>query len=275
MPETTLTLESIERFRNWLNARGRSALTVKAYSTDLRIFLSESGMESLPLPDEYQELGLAWLQMNRKRLKPKTTLRRRTSLTEFGKWAMGDGSDLFDDWIGPTPGRTMPKPLAEGMDGIQRMIDAATRERHKALVALCGHLGCRVAEAVSLMPSSINAQSMAATIRGKGDKTRTVPITEEAWDVLAVPVTRAMIEKRPIVGIDERYARRRITELGVLAGLTRRVASHDLRATLATHLYDKTNNLRYVQEVLGHASIKTTQLYLGIDFESIREGMRP
>lgn len=273
MKVTILSRETIELFRNWLNDRGRSELTVKAYTTDLKIFVQDSGMDSIDLETEYEELGLAWLQMYRRRLQPKTTLRRRTSLSEFAKWA--GLHDLFADWIGPTPGPMMPNPLVEGMAGVQRMINAATRERHKALVALCGQVGCRVREAVRAMPEDLNAQKMAMTIRGKGDKVRVVPVTPEAWDTLAVPLTRAFIERRPIVGIDERYARRRITELGVLAGLTQRVASHDLRATLATHLYEQTKNLRFVQEILGHASVKTTQLYLGIDFENIREGMRP
>lgn len=273
MQEMILTPETIERFRSSLKEKGRSVRTVRAYTTDLRIFLNHSGSESLRLPDEFQEIGMAWLEMNRWKLAPKTTLRRRTSLAEFGKWCTR--IDLFEDWTGPTPGRKLPEPLVEGMDGIHRMIEVATKERHRALVSLCGHLGLRVGEAVVLMPGDINTQLMAATVRGKGDKTRIVPITEEAWQVLAVPVARAMIERRPIVGIDERYARRRITELGVLAGLTRQVSSHDLRSTLATHLYEKTKNFRYVQEVLGHASVKTTQLYLGVDFDKIREGMRP
>lgn len=273
MRAMTLTQDSIDQFRDWLFVR-RSSLTMRAYTTDLRIFLKETEETSIPLPEDFEELGLFWLQEHRAKLAPKTTLRRRTSLAAFADWA-GVHEKLFTDWSAPSPGKSRPHPLGEGMPGIQRMIAATKNEKHRALVALCGHTACRVREAVSVMPGDVDAQRMALTIRGKGDKTRVVPITPEAWEILAVPVTRAMIENRPIVGIDERFARRRITELGVLAGLTRRVASHDLRATLATHLYKQTANLRLVQEVLGHASLKTTQLYLGIEFEDIREGMRP
>lgn len=275
MRATTLSLESIDQFRNWLYGRGRSTLTMKAYSTDLKTFLTYTGEREIPLPEDYEELGLYWLQEYREDLAPKTTLRRRTSLVSFADWTGSADEKLFSEWIGPTPGKTMPHPLPEGMVGVERMIRATKNEKHRALVSLCGQVGCRVREAVEVMPTDLNAQRMSLTIRGKGDKTRVVPITPEAWEVLAIPTTRALIEKRPIVGIDERFARRRITELGVMAGLLRRVASHDLRATLATHLYEQTKNLRFVQEVLGHASIKTTQLYLGIDFEGIREGMRP
>lgn len=274
MRVTTLTLESIDQFRVWLNGRGRSEKTITAYSTDLRIFLAETGGEPVILTEEYEEMGLVWLQRHRDRLAPKTSLRRRTSLAEFGKWA-GLPDRIFEDWIGPKPPKSDPHPLPEGMSGIARMIRATSNRKHQALVALLGYAGCRVGEAVAITPKDMNTQGMSLKIRGKGDRTRIVPITPEAWDVLAIPTAQAMIEGRPIVGVDERFARRTVTELGVKAGLTRRVASHDLRATLATHMYEQTKNLRLVQEVLGHESVRTTQIYLGVDFERIREGMRP
>jgi len=274
MKVTTLSVETIDQFRIWLSGRGRSDLTVKAYVTDLKTFLSDTREDQIDLVTEYEEFGMTWLQMNRKALKPKTLLRRRTSLVAFAKWA-GLPEDSFSDWIGPRPKQTVPHPIPEGMEAIHRMVAATNNEKHKALVALCGFVGCRVGEAVAVVPSWLNAESMVLTIRGKGDKERTVPITEEAWDVLAMPVTRAILDGgRPIVGIDERFARRKITQLGVLAGLTRKVVSHDLRATLATHVYRKTRDIVYVQHILGHASPKTTQIYLGIDYEDMREGMR-
>lgn len=274
MKVTTLSAESIDQFRNWLSARGRSALTVRAYGTDLRTFLAECQEETIDLVNEFEEFGMTWLQMNRHSLKPKTVLRRKTSLVAFAKWA-GLPAETFSDWTGPKPARAIPHPLPEGMEAIRRMIAATENEKHKALVALCGYVGCRVGEAIDVVPSWIDAESMMVTIRGKGDKERTVPITDEAWDILAVPMTRAMLDGgRPIVGIDERFARRKITHLGVLAGLTRKVVSHDLRATLATHVYRKTKDIIYVQHILGHSSPKTTQIYLGLDYEGMREGMR-
>lgn len=274
MKVTTLSAESIGLFRNWLRDRGRSDLTVKAYGTDLRTFLEECQEETIDLETEFEEFGMTWLQMNRNALKPKTVLRRRTSLAAFAKWA-GMPPETFADWIGPKPKQTIPHPLPEGMEAIHRLVAATNNEKHKALIALCGYVGCRVGEAISVVPSWINAESMMMTIRGKGDKERVVPITDQAWDVLAVPMTRAMLDGgRPIVGIDERFARRKITQLGVLAGLTRKVVSHDLRATLATHVYEQTKNLIYVQHLLGHASVKTTQIYLGIDYDQMREGMK-
>lgn len=275
MKVTILSDESIGLFRTWLSDRGRSDLTVKAYATDLKTFLSDTLETQIDMVNEFEEFGMTWLQMNRQALKPKTILRRRTSLAAFARWA-GMPPETFSDWIGPKPARAIPHPLPEGMEAIRRMVAATENEKHRALVALCGYVGCRVGEAISVVPSWVNAEMMALTIRGKGDKDRTVPITDEAWEILAIPTTRAMLDGgRPIVGIDERFARRKITQLGTLAGLTRKVVSHDLRATLATHVYNKTKDIVFVQHILGHASVKTTQIYLGIDFEGIREGMRP
>lgn len=274
MKVMTLSAESIGLFRNWLRDRGRSDLTVKAYGTDLRTFLEECQEETIDLETEFEEFGMTWLQMNRNSLKPKTVLRRKTSLAAFAKWA-GLPSETFADWTGPKPARTIPHPLPEGMEGIHRLVAATNNEKHKALIALCGYVGCRVGEAVSVVPSCVDAEGMMMTIRGKGDKERVVPVTDQAWDILAMPVTRAMLDGgRPIVGIDERFARRKITQLGVMAGLTRKVVSHDLRATLATHVYNRTKDIVWVQHILGHSSPKTTQIYLGIDYEKMREGMQ-
>lgn len=275
MRVTTLTHETIDQFLNYIEGRGRSPLTVRAYGTDLRTFLREVHETEIEL-EEFAAFGMSWLQLNRRILKPKTTLRRKTSLVAFASWA-GLPPNIFEDWIAPRPGRVVAHPLPEGIDAIRRMLDKTTNEKHRALVGLCGYAGLRVGEAIAVRPSDVQGETMVLSVRGKGDVTRTVPITPELWEVIAVPTTRALLDGgRPIVGIDERFARRKIKQLGVLAGLKREVASHDLRATFATHLYHKLDkDIAAVSTILGHASVKTTMIYLGIDYESVREGMRP
>lgn len=276
MKATTLTVETIDQFLSFISERGHSVRTARAYGTDLKTFLLEAKEVEIDLEEEFELLGMGWLQMNRNILAPKTTLRRKTSLLSFAKWA-GMPPGLFGDWKGPKPARVIAHPLPEGIDSIRRMIDQTDNEKHKALVGLCGYAALRVGEAVEIGPAGVNAETMVLTVHGKGGVSRIVPITPELWEVLAIPTSRAFLEKgRPIVGIDERFARRKIKQLGVLAGLTREVASHDLRATCATHMYHKMGkDIVAVSAILGHASVKTTQIYLGLDLESIREGMRP
>lgn len=264
----TLTLESIEQFRNSLLGKGRSEDTVKAYSTDLKVMLQELEESEIP-PDEFVPTAERWLTANRKRVAAKTTGRRLTSLRAFGRWA-GYG-EILKDYSAPTPLRGTPHPLPEGIDGVKRLIAEARNEKQQALVALCGFCGLRVSEALKVKPSHFDLHEMTLRVFGKGDKERMVPVPDVAWEVLATPVTRAFVDgDRLVVGLQDRFARRVITELGVRAGLRRPISSHDLRATFATELHNRGANLRTIQELLGHSSSKTTEIYTEVTSSQLR-----
>lgn len=268
---TTLTFAHIAKFQNSLSARGRSAQTVKCYGSDLRVMLEELETPSISM-EEFEDTAMEWLQEHRREVAPKTTSRRLTSLRAFAKWA-GWGP-LLTEYSAPTPARGMPHPLPEGIEGVKRLIAATKYENHQALVTLCGLCGLRVAEALAVKPSHFNHESHTLSIRGKGDKTRIIPVSGTAWGYLVRPVTRAFIEgDREVVGLKDRFARRVITELGERAGLQRHISSHDLRATFATAVYDKTRDLRVTQELLGHSSSQTTELYTGITDEKMRKAV--
>lgn len=154
------------------------------------------------------------------------------------------------------------------------MIEVASKDSHRALIALCGLMGCRVAEALAMRPSNFDLERMQATIRGKGGRVRVVPISSYAWEVLQTPTARAFCSgDLEIVGLKDRFARRVITQLAEKANLKRHVASHDLRATFATSVYDKTLDQRLVQELLGHASGSTTEIYIGRSNDQLRKGV--
>jgi site-specific recombinase XerD len=178
---------------------------------------------------------------------------------------------MLGDYSAPTAARGIPHPLPEGIEGVYRLINCTHNEKQKALVALCGLCGCRVAEALGIKPSDFDLDRMLLTIRGKGDKTRIVPVSDRAWEVLCTPVTRAFVEgNREVVGLKDRFARRVITTLGERAGLKRAISSHDLRSTFGTEVYNRTKDLRVTQELLGHSSSQTTELYTAITLENMR-----
>lgn len=207
----------------------------------------------------------------RKHVSPKTTGRRLTSLRAFAKWAKW--GEVLQDYNAPTPPRTIPHPLPEGIEGVYRLISTSTVERQKSLIALCGLMGCRVSEALSIRPSDFDLPNMVLTIRGKGDRTRYVPISSRAWEILQVPYIRAAATNEPIVGMKDRAARGIIKSLGKRARLKRPISSHDLRATFATAVHDKTLNIRITQELLGHASLMTTQIYTAVNEEKYRSAV--
>lgn len=183
---------------------------------------------------------------------------------------------MFSEYSAPTPAKGQPHPLPEGISGVRRLIAVTNNEKQKALVALCGLCGLRVAEALAVEPENFDLQFMRLLVRGKGDKMRVVPISPEAWEILSRPVTRAFVagSRAPVVGLKDRFARRVITELGTRAGLQRHISSHDLRATFATEVYNNTLDIRLVQELLGHASSQTTELYTGVHQDKLREAVR-
>jgi integrase/recombinase XerD len=265
---TTLTSDSIAAFQSSLSARGRSEHTVKCYGSDLRMLLQDLNSTSIP-QELFETTAMTWLQKHRQTIAPKTTNRRLTSLRAFARWA-GWGN-VLGDYSAPTPTRGNPHPLPEGIEGVKRLIAATDNEKQRALLALCGFCGLRVAEALAVRPSDFNLEQMTLKIRGKGDRERIVPVSSAAWEVLSIPVTRAFTEgNRPVVQLKDRFARRIITDLGVKAGLERSISSHDLRSTFATAVFDKTLDIRVTQELLGHASVETTQLYTQVTLGKMR-----
>lgn len=266
---TTLSHESIEQFRDWLSVRGRSAHTTRSYASDLRMCLQEVGTSSIAL-SELEEVGMRWLQSKRDTLAPKTTTRRLTSLKAFAAWT---GSPrAFSEFIPPTPGKPRPKPLKERFDGVRLMIEAAGTEDMKVIIALCGFAGLRINEALTIVPANVHLRDRVLTIRGKGDKERTVPMSDELVEVIIGTVVRRLTEPVLVVMAD-RVAREKITRIAKRVGLIGNVSSHHLRATFATQLMEDTHDLRLVQELLGHASSRTTEAYTEVTMDRQRKAV--
>lgn len=260
---TILSTETIDKFQTSLYVNGRSEKTVKAYTTDLKIFLRDIGEEAVSR-EAFEYTAKKWLTDYRMKVAQKTTGRRLTSLRSFVKWA-GWGNILADYTPPPTP-PPVPHPIPEGMDGVQRMIAVAKTKQQAAMVALCGMCGCRIGEALQVRPSHINFKERTLKVFGKGEKIRYVPISGAAWSVLLPAVVTAFAAQDAlVVGLQDRVARANITQMGRNAGLERSVSSHDLRATFATFVYDKRQDARMVQELLGHGDLKTTQIYIEVN----------
>lgn len=269
---TTLSLDSIEAFRQRCIAYGQSMNTAKAYSSDLREFLKGTGLDSIPA-QQYETLALTWLNTTRSECAPKTTSRRLTSLRAYAKWA--NLPNALSDYKAPSPARPIPHPIPERMPGIERMLEKALNAEQRALVGLCGFAGLRISEARAAKVSWFDTRDMMIRVRGKGDKERYVPMSNRCWDAISSAYIEAAIvgPKTKLISYGDRSARKAITSLGRKAGLSRPIASHDLRATLATHLSEQGVQQKVVQEILGHASGATTEIYIGVAVSSMRSAV--
>lgn len=267
--DSMLTLEAIDKFRNYLSRRGLSDNTVLAYYKDARTFLDSAG-GSISAAD-FDHCATYWLRITRKTLSPATTTRRLSSLRAFAKWAQLPNT--LENYRAPRAVKPNPHPLPGGIPDVRRMIAATENSEHQVLVALCGLAGTRIAEALAVRPEHIDTEERMLTIVGKGEKTRRVPLSVECWDVLEWRYLCSLITGDRVVTIGDRSARQMITRLGKRSGIMRRVASHDLRATFATHIFNQTKNIRIVQELLGHSSVAITEIYLGLDKDALRDAV--
>lgn len=259
---------------------GASKHTLRAYRADLTQLHSwlEQGNESVAGLDldtwEGLEAGAAQFLNERRDVQQAATVTRK--LGTFRGFAGHHGRTGFlTRYRKPSRARPKPHPLPEGMAGIFRLLEVARSPQEEALIGLCGLAGLRVGEACGVRPVDILVKELLIRVyNGKGYKTRYVPMTAECWFAVQAAWTVATAEKRrTLVGMNEDAARHLITRLGRAAGLSRPVASHDLRATLATESYKLTHDIRAVQEILGHSNLEDTMVYTEVGYGEMRQAM--
>jgi integrase/recombinase XerD len=295
MPAATDLDRAIDDFLAYLKVeRGLAAATIRAYRGDLDDFAAARGSASewARTPDA----ALRYLAARTRRGRPHdpglapTSLRRRAaSIRGFYRFAFGEGLiaiDIAQHIDLPRQPRLLPETLT--VDETERLIEAAPDLRSRALLELLYAAGLRISEALNLDAEDLSLDGAFVRVIGKGDRERLVPIGEVAVDWMR----RWLDEGRPAllaighVAPDRggpvfvgdrgrRLARQQafaiVKATARAAGLGNRVSPHTLRHSFATHLLEGGADLRIVQELLGHASISTTQLYTHLTGERVRE----
>jgi integrase/recombinase XerD len=187
----------------------------------------------------------------------------------------------------PTPPRRLPKALeVDQVGGLLSVVDTSTPRgmRDAALLEFLYGTGARISEAVGLSVDDLDLAADSVLLHGKGSRTRLVPVggyaraAMETYLVRARPVLSAAGHGSPRVFLNARGgpltrqgAWGILTEAAERAGLRGRVSPHTLRHSYATHLLDGGADVRVVQELLGHASVTTTQVYTLVTVERLRE----
>ncbi|MGC5171108.1 tyrosine recombinase XerC [Micromonospora sp. DT81.3] len=276
--------------------RRLSPATVRAYRADLRDLAATAGL--VPLEQIDLELLREWLWNATKRGDARSTLARRTAAARsFFAWCLDEGLVATDPslrLVAPKRGRTLPAvatadALRELLDGYQVRAEAGDPLvlRDHALLEVLYGAGIRVSELCGLDIDDLDLDRATARVLGKGSKERVVPFGTPARRALGAyltrgrPVLRSRIDSaRPTAGAavflgarGGRIAPRSVYDLvsralGPLVGSSA-VGPHALRHSAATHLLDGGADLRTVQELLGHASLGTTQIYTHVSSERL------
>ncbi len=186
----------------------------------------------------------------------------------------------------PRTGRHLPEVLTvDEIDSMIAQIDLSKPygQRNRAMVETLYSCGLRVSELVNLRLDDIYAEQEYITVTGKGEKTRVVPIAQSALDeIKAYLPDRDAVAIKPgeegIVFLNSRGHRLTrvmvfyiIKELAKSAGIKKNISPHTLRHSFATHLLEGGANLRSIQQMLGHESIATTEIYLHLDRTVLRD----
>jgi integrase/recombinase XerD len=281
--------------------RGLAPATIRAYRGDLADFGRDLAGRPDHAWDRSADPAVRYLAARTQRgqrgtaaLAPTSLRRRAAALKGFYRFAYGEGLigvDVAAHLDLPRQTRRLPDTLDVGE--VERLLDAAAvgGVRDRALLELLYAAGLRVSEAIGLDREDLSLDGGFVRVIGKGDKERLVPIGDEAIDWLtawiegARPGLLALHHVEPLRGgplflgdRGRRLARQQawtaVTGAAERAGLAGKVSPHTLRHSFATHLLEGGADLRVVQELLGHASISTTQLYTHLTGERIRDVYR-
>lgn len=284
-------LDVLDDFDEYLALQcGRSAHTRRAYRGDLRALFdfTGGGLDTVTLPTLR-----SWLAAQAGAGTARTTLARRTSSVKtFSTWAARRGlltEDVAARLQVPKAHRTLPAVLRrdQAIDAMEAM-NPAVREgdplalRDRLIVEMLYATGIRVSELCGLDIDDIDTARRVLQVLGKGNKQRTVPFGEPAQ----VALTAWLTEGRPALAtadsgpalllgargkrLDPRQARTVVHQTVSAVDGAPDIGPHGLRHSAATHLLEGGADLRIVQELLGHTSLATTQLYTHVTVDRLR-----
>lgn len=305
----TTSIESAldDQFQGYLDhlaiERGAAANTLSSYRRDLRRYadhLTARGVDNLAAVAEtdVSEFLVSLRQGDPDNgvvpLSAVSAARALIAVRGLHRFAAAEGIAALDvarDVKPPTPSRRLPKSLS--IDEVLALLDGAGGDseadgpltlRNRALLELLYSTGARISEAVGLDLDDVDTHARSVLLRGKGGKQRLIPIGRPAVSALDAYLVRGRpdLARRgrgtPGIFLNARGGRlSRQSAWQVLqdsadrAGITATVSPHVLRHSFATHLLDGGADVRVVQELLGHASVTTTQIYTMVTVNALRE----
>jgi integrase/recombinase XerD len=288
--------------RGWLNhldvERGVSANTLKSYRRDLARYTAYLGGRGVTDPAAVTEAHvsdfLATLRegsADHPPLAASSAARTLVAVRGFHRFLVLEG-DTAQDPAGavspPRPPARLPKAIS--VEDVERLLAAAgvgdtpASLRDRALLEVLYGAGARISEAVGLDVDDVDAGEGVVRLFGKGGKERVVPLGSYAAEALSAylvrgrPVLASKGRGTPAIFLNQRGGRlsrqsawAALRAAAERAGLSGHLSPHTLRHSFATHLLDGGADVRVVQELLGHASVTTTQIYTMVTVQRLRE----
>lgn len=262
--------KEVEKLRTELKIRGFSPLTIRNYSFFVEKFLSRIGKAAVALNEDDAKLYLSEMFDT----KAKNTIMLAAAALKFFYTEILEKE--FSKVKMPKKDRRLPEVLTK--NEVRTLIDASDNRKSRLIISMLYSSGLRVSELVNLKLNEINFDDKTGWVRrGKGGKDRLFTISQELADELqeylrgreheylfskAKPLTTRNIQK--IIKLTSQRA-----------GINKRVTPHTLRHSFATHLLENGTDIRYIQSLLGHASIATTQLYAHVSSEELKKIKNP
>jgi integrase/recombinase XerD len=303
MPERDELARLLDEHDSWLAVeRGLAANSLSAYRRDLRRYASylrgrgltdAGGVDESTVAQYVEQLKNARDDDGRPRYAPSSIARALVAVRSFHRFCLDEGlvdEDPSEEIGAPRVPQGIPKALTE--PEVEALLSAVTGDdpralRDRAILETLYATGVRISELVGLDRRDLDFDSALVRVLGKGDKERVVPIGRSARraleDYLARgrpelerPVTRTRVPGDPVL-LNARGGRltrqgcwKIVTTAGDRVGLTGRLSPHVLRHSCATHMLEHGADIRVVQELLGHASLSTTQVYTKVSPERLR-----
>lgn len=294
LDHSTLVLSTASRqFLDSCAARKLSPATLRAYAADFADFVAHQGDTLVTKVDRDGLRSYSRDMLYGRRLKATTARRRLATLKVWFRWLEAEGRVPVTAFHGLQLNLRLPKRLPRSLtsEEMRLLFDAAegqTRRAddpdallHYAILVVLFSSGLRIGELVSVALGDVSLDDGSLRVRGKGNKERQVYVSgREAMAVVRRYVAQrakspsrasdSLLVRRDGGRVTAQYIRKKLALLARTAGIDRRVTPHMLRHTAATQLVEAGVDIRFIQKLLGHSSISTTQIYTEIRDSSLR-----
>ncbi len=268
----TNELDIVKRFENYLLAQKKSKNTVREYKSLVKNFLEYENKDPKNISMEDIENYREYLVIKKQSSKQTVYLTMK-ALQAFFKFI--NRTDLLKI---PTPKRSKKLPVYLNSQEMNRLIEATSeKKRDHAIIMLLAYSGMRVSELCSLDVEDVDFIESIVRIRsGKGDKDRIVVVDGKALESLKEYLHNEKRSNGPLfisqkgTRITSVQVERLIKKYSQLAGIKKRVTPHVIRHTFATILLKNGADIRFIQQLLGHSSISTTEIYTHVDENTLR-----